>query len=313
MNFTSVEYFLMLEHERSFSRAAERLNISQQTLSGHIAGVEKELGCRLFLRHIPLELTYAGEVFLQYARRIHRDDVDLRQTMLEIRQERKGRLTIGIASTRGRTVLPDIIAAYQKKWPHISIVIREMDNEAAPELVLSGEVDLAVAAFSGSAGAPLVLTDFYTEELILLMQPELYAACFPFRRLDSHHILLKDNRDFSLFADCPLLVSPEGDITGRFIRKLIRVSGISPEIKVESSNIETLLELCARGVGACLTPVNLAKAVFTKAQFEQMIQVHFAGGAACRICFASLRERSKWKMSQDFIETARMVYGAEGS
>ena len=53
--------------ERSFSRAAERLHITQQTLSAHIAKLEGELGAKLLVRSIPLELTYAGEVFLEYA------------------------------------------------------------------------------------------------------------------------------------------------------------------------------------------------------------------------------------------------------
>ena len=67
MNFSSMDYFITVARERSFSRAAERLHITQQTLSAHIAGLEKELGTKLLVRSIPLELTYAGEVFLGYA------------------------------------------------------------------------------------------------------------------------------------------------------------------------------------------------------------------------------------------------------
>ena len=67
MNFQSMEYFIMLAKERSFTKAAERLHITQQTLSAHISAIENELECRLIIRHVPLELTYAGEVFLQYA------------------------------------------------------------------------------------------------------------------------------------------------------------------------------------------------------------------------------------------------------
>ena len=68
MNFQSIQYFLQVARRRSFSQAAEELFITQQTLSASIASLEKELGCKLFVRHIPLELTYGGELFLQYAR-----------------------------------------------------------------------------------------------------------------------------------------------------------------------------------------------------------------------------------------------------
>ena len=67
MNFLSMDYFLMTAEKRSFTKAADALHITQQTLSTHIANLEQELDCKLFVRHVPLELTYAGEIFWQYA------------------------------------------------------------------------------------------------------------------------------------------------------------------------------------------------------------------------------------------------------
>ena len=67
MNFQSIQYFLQTAKKKSFSLAAQDLYITQQTLSASVASLEKELGCRLFVRHVPLELTYAGEVFLRHA------------------------------------------------------------------------------------------------------------------------------------------------------------------------------------------------------------------------------------------------------
>ena len=68
MNFLSMDYFVTLAQERNFTRAAEKLHITQQTLSAHIAVLEKEAGSPLFLRRVPLELTYAGKVFLYLPR-----------------------------------------------------------------------------------------------------------------------------------------------------------------------------------------------------------------------------------------------------
>ena len=68
MNFQNISYFLQVAEKRSFSQAAEALYITQQTLSASIAALEKELGCPLFVRHVPLELTYGGELFLKYAK-----------------------------------------------------------------------------------------------------------------------------------------------------------------------------------------------------------------------------------------------------
>ena len=60
MNLQTMDYMIALADERSVSAAARRLHITQQSLSAHLASVEKELGCRLFERRVPLEITYAG-------------------------------------------------------------------------------------------------------------------------------------------------------------------------------------------------------------------------------------------------------------
>ena len=84
MNFTSMDYFVALSEERSFTRAAERLSVTQQTLSAHVANVERELGVRLVNRRVPLTLTYAGEVFLGYARRLQSLERSMRQEFFDI-------------------------------------------------------------------------------------------------------------------------------------------------------------------------------------------------------------------------------------
>lgn len=84
MNFLSIEYFAAVASEHSFSKAAKRLGITQQTLSANIAALERELGCALFVRHVPLELTYAGTVFARYAQRFRRDRDALGQEMRDI-------------------------------------------------------------------------------------------------------------------------------------------------------------------------------------------------------------------------------------
>ena len=72
MNFKSIDYFLTVARERSFTKAAAQHHITQQTISADIAILERELGQVLFLRKVPLQLTYAGEVFLRYAQEFHR-------------------------------------------------------------------------------------------------------------------------------------------------------------------------------------------------------------------------------------------------
>ena len=111
MNFHSLDYFLVLAREKNFTRAAEALHITQQSLSSHIAGLEKELGCTLLVRRTPLELTYAGRTFLRYAESIGRTRQAMEREFCDISENQKGELRVGIAYTRGRAIMPHLIPA----------------------------------------------------------------------------------------------------------------------------------------------------------------------------------------------------------
>ena len=121
MNFLSIEYFAAVASEHSFSKAAKRLGITQQTLSANIAALERELGCTLFVRHVPLELTYAGTVFARYAQRFRRDRDALGQEMRDIAGDQAGVLRVGVAYTRSRAIMPPIVKAMQRDCPNIIV------------------------------------------------------------------------------------------------------------------------------------------------------------------------------------------------
>ena len=136
MNFLSIEYFAAVASEHSFSKAAKRLGITQQTLSANIAALERELGCTLFVRHVPLELTYAGTVFARYAQRFRRDRDALGQEMRDIAGDQAGVLRVGVAYTRSRAIMPPIVKAMQSDCPNIIVELIEGRNDQIHQLSL---------------------------------------------------------------------------------------------------------------------------------------------------------------------------------
>ena len=115
MNLRSLEYFLIAAEELNFTRASERLFITQQALSAHIAGMEQELGSQLLLRRVPLELTYAGQVFLRYAQEIQRNLDSMDREFSDLAQAQAGVLRIGVSTTRSHAVMPLLIAPFQRQ------------------------------------------------------------------------------------------------------------------------------------------------------------------------------------------------------
>ena len=160
MNFQSMEYFAAVAKNRSFTRAADALHITQQTLSAHIAGIERELGCPLLIRHIPLELTYAGEVFLRYATEFNTKYDCMLHEFGDILNNQTGKLRIGIAFTRGHAIMPKLIAAFQKEYPGVDVELVESSNDVLQKYLLDGTIDLAIANFSVRIPG-IILRDFY--------------------------------------------------------------------------------------------------------------------------------------------------------
>ena len=148
MNFMSMEYFLAVASRRNITKAAEDLHITQQTLSAHIAAIEKELACQLFLRSNPLELTYAGEVFLRYATNIHEGYQSMWNEFNDLTLNQRGKLLVGIDYTRSRTLMPKIISAFQTQYPHIEVRMQEGTNKVLQQRLLNKEVDLIIARFT---------------------------------------------------------------------------------------------------------------------------------------------------------------------
>ena len=140
-----MKYFVVLAEERSFTKAAEKLHVTQQTLSAHVAGLEKESGAKLFIRHVPLELTDAGRVFYRYARIIRRNEMALERELTDAAGMGRGTLRIGVAPSRGQVVLTPVIESFRKSYPGIRIRLAEMANDMLWTALARDEIDLVLA------------------------------------------------------------------------------------------------------------------------------------------------------------------------
>ena len=97
MNFQNLDYFVATATVRSFTNAADRLYITQQTLSGQIAALEKEIGHRLFIRSKPLQLTEAGKIVFNYATGLLRDYRKMQSSLALLNNEGESTITIGVS------------------------------------------------------------------------------------------------------------------------------------------------------------------------------------------------------------------------
>lgn len=311
MNFLSIEYFAAVASEHSFSKAAKRLGITQQTLSANIAALERELGCTLFVRHVPLELTYAGTVFARYAQRFRRDRDALGQEMRDIAGDQAGVLRVGVAYTRSRAIMPPIVKAMQRDCPNIIVELIEGRNDQIQQWLANGDLDLAVADFAGKP-AGIELMDFYNERMVLVLAQSLWMDLAATGGAANGQVdavrTASDERaiaagDLSSLEHCPFLLGSPQDIDGRIADLLFRRAGFEPKVTARSDNVLTLLELCHYGMGACLCPERFLPALLDGERlrtlrvldcgriphmpFSSAFRPHRIGGASLMISFVA--------------------------
>lgn len=303
MNFLSMKYFLTLAEEKSFTRAAEKLHITQQTLSAHMAGLEKEVGMKLFIRHVPLELTDGGEVFRRYAQIFQRNELALRRELSDVSGSESGILRIGVAPARGQVLLPKRISLFHKHYPHVKVVLSEMANEAIWNALKRDEIDLAIARVTGEMPG-MVYEPFVEEEIVLLLADSLWQtlAMQPDMQPEVLEGLLSELP--SCMAQCPFLVNSEDDIAGALARHLFRRAAFEPQVVVESENMNTMLALCVQGLGAYFCPRNLAEAMVPKEKRKDLHMISLREGTY-DISFGYQEKAHRWSMIENFIKAIR--------
>lgn len=303
MNLQSFQYFVVLARERNYTHAARALHITQQSLSAHIAALEKELGCGLIVRQTPLALTCAGKAFLRYAAEICSLREEMYQELCDIRNDQAGELRVGVAYTRGRAIMPQIVTAFQERYPRVEVTIIGGTNEELRQLLSKGRLDLAIANFSRDA-ADIETSEFYTEDMALLISEELLRRSAV--DLEAHRADLEQG-NLSALRDCPFLLGSEADIAGHMSRRMLEASGVRPAVRVRSDNIEILLDLCAQGEGVCFCPERLAHAALSGAQLERLRVLRFAEQWAVPIYFGYTQRVCQPRLVAEFIRIAGSV------
>ncbi len=137
-------YFLTVAEEENVSRAAQKLNISQQCLSNHIKHLEKEYGVQLFYRKPAFALTPAGKTLQKTLNQIKQIESSLALELQETGKLNSGTLKIGISPGRARIILPKILPQFYEKNPLVEINIINQAPEDLDSAVQTGELDLAV-------------------------------------------------------------------------------------------------------------------------------------------------------------------------
>ncbi len=242
-----LRYFIAVAEELNFSRAAERLHISQPPLSQQIQALEAELGLQLFERKKrPLQLTAAGQVFLAEARLVFPQLERAITSAQKVSRGEIGRLVVGTNSSVANSVLPDILQIFHPLFPEVILVLREVSSSEQVNLLRDRYIDIAFERLPNTN-----LNDTALNFLSILQEPLIVALP------EKHPLAAQFQIPLIALADEPFVLPPT-DLVPSYsqIISLCQQVGFSPKVVQQATWMVTVLSLVAGGVGVTLLPAN---------------------------------------------------------
>lgn len=240
MELRRLSYFVALADELHFTRAAERLAISQPNLSKQIQELERDYGVTLIQRlGRQVHLTTAGQDLLRGARRLLADAEDIRRMMADHRGMSRGRIVIGSMVSASVYLLPQVAAAFRQQFPGVELVIETGHSSDLYAGLLENRIDLALA-YAPLDESQLETQPLYTEELLLAVPAD-------------HPFAGRETLPVRELAAMPLMLAKD-QTCRRIIDRSFREAGISLQPALEMGSLEGLRTIVEMGQGATLLP-----------------------------------------------------------
>jgi DNA-binding transcriptional LysR family regulator len=264
MELRHLEYFVAVAQERHFTRAAERLMVSQSGLSASVRALERELGAQLFVRSTrSVELTAPGRALLVEATRALASVRAAREAVAAVQGLLKGTLSVGTEQCVTGVNVPSLLARFRADHPQVQVRLRQANSAALVEEVAAGRLDLAFVALDRTPPEGVRLLLLTCEPLVLL--------CHPDHRLAGSAEVRWTDLGGESFVDF------HPDWGSRALTdSVFAASGVGRQVALEVNDVHSLIDLVGHGLGIAVVPRPIAR----KDQAAALSCVPLSGGAA---------------------------------
>ncbi|MFK0100223.1 LysR family transcriptional regulator [Streptomyces sp. NPDC091040] len=248
MELRQLEYFVAVAEEQNFTRAAERVHISQSGVSAQIRRLEQELGAELFDRSArTVVLTLAGKAALAHARAALAAAGAVGQSVDEVTELIRGRLTVGMVIGCTLTPLFEALAAFHEAHPGVEIALLEDHSDRLTDGVRTGAVDLALIGTATAAPDGLHALTVISERLVAAV-----PAGHPLTR--RRRVTLRD------LTAHPIVCMPTGTGLRAVFDQACAAQHLRPSIAMQASAADAIADLAARGLGVAVLSDSMAAA-----------------------------------------------------
>ncbi|MEV4108437.1 LysR substrate-binding domain-containing protein [Nonomuraea sp. NPDC049695] len=246
MELRQLEYFVAVAEEQNFTRAAERVHISQSGVSAQIRQLERELGAELFDRSgRTATLTVAGKAALEHARAALAAAGAVGEAVGEVTDLIRGRLTLGMVIGCTITPLFDALAAFHGAHPGVEISLLEDNSDRLVEAVRAGTLDLALVGTASAALEGLEALTIISERLVVTVPPGHPLVGLP-------QVTLGD------LSAYPIVCMPPGTGLRAVFDQACAARSLRPVLALQASAADAIADLAARGVAVGILSASMA-------------------------------------------------------
>lgn len=248
INERQIEALLTVAREGNITKAAKQLYISQPALSQMILGIERELGTPLFDRSTaPLRPTYAGEKFLGACVRMRGIYESVTRQIEDIQDGSTGRITLGLSLHMSIFMTHKILPRFYAQYPGFDVKLVENAPQSLTEMVLAGQVDLAIVYQPQPGG--LSYEPIAKEQIYLAAPPFFYRkipGCTPgVNNLPLH---------LRQVSGSPFILLKKGHGMRAIAEKIFSDSRCTPPVLLETDSIEVAHRLAKENLGFTFVP-----------------------------------------------------------
>ncbi|HYC55719.1 MAG TPA: LysR family transcriptional regulator [Candidatus Binatia bacterium] len=231
--------FLTVAETGSFTRAGERLRVTQSAVSQQVRALEEDLGSTLFARQTrKVTLTQAGNVLLPYARQIVRKVEEARAVVSDFEGMGRGRVSVGSGGAVCHHILPDLVREFSSRFGKIDVQVISGFSVETLHRTLDGTVDLGILLLPVQEQG-LVVSELGRDELVAIAPRDHAWGAL-------ERVKAKD------FAGQPLVVYDRRSQTFRLLERFVLEAGVFPSIAMEISDLEAVKKMVAAGLGVSL-------------------------------------------------------------
>ncbi|QFZ78230.1 LysR family transcriptional regulator [Streptomyces fagopyri] len=242
MELRHLQHFVAVAEDQHFTRAAERLMVSQSGLSSSIRALERELQAPLFVRTTRrVTLTEAGRALLGEAERVLAQVRAAHDAVAAVQGLLRGTLSLGTEQCIAGVHVAKLLIAFRRRHPDVEIRLRQAGSGALAEEVAAGRLDLAFAVKTQPDSDQLRSVPLTSEPMTVL--------CHPAHHLATSAVVTPEDLGGEAFVDFHPDWGPRRITDAAFAE-----AGVRRTVTLEVSDVHSLLELVGAGLGIAVVP-----------------------------------------------------------